>query len=93
MHSYHLSWSVVLHTFVIQAISNTRNTAIESAKRCSHVHSDIATEGALGCKEVCPRFCVRKRRGSDRLCFSVGFYPLSKYIVHPTANPERHYTL
>jgi 5,10-methylene-tetrahydrofolate dehydrogenase/methenyl tetrahydrofolate cyclohydrolase len=93
MHSDHLSWSVVLHTFVLQAISKTRNTVIESVKRCSHVHSDTVTEGALVCKEVCPRFCIRKRRDSDRLCFSVGFVSLSKSVAHPTANPGREYTL
>ena len=93
MHSDHLSWSAVLHTFVLQAISNTRNTAIESAKRCSHVHSGTVTEGALGCNEVCPRFCFRKRRSSDRRCFPVGFFPISKYVAHPTENRERQYTL
>jgi hypothetical protein len=56
MHSDHVSWYIVLYTFVLQAITNTRNTAIESAKRYCRMHSDIAIEGALGCKEVCPRF-------------------------------------
>jgi len=41
MHSDHLNWSILLNTSVIQAISNTRYTAVESAKRCSHVHSDM----------------------------------------------------
>ena len=93
MHSDHLSWSVVLHNFVLQANLNTRNTAIENANRCSLMHSDTADEGALGCKEVCPRFCVPKRRASDRRCFPVGFFPLSKYVAHPTANRMRQYTL
>lgn len=57
------------------------------------MHSERVTEGALGCSEVCPRFYVRKGRGSDRRCFPVGFFPISKYVAHPTANPERQYTL